>query len=88
MHKVRNIYLDIMLGQGDTIITDIVGDGWSGIAVSDGEAEIGEVIDTGAKKVEDLNPIVTIVADNIKSLNVIISACERAKDHLIKQGII
>lgn len=88
MHTVRKIYLDILLGQGDKIITDIHGDGWSGIAVSAGEAEIGEFIDTGAKKVGDLDPLVTIVADNLKSLNVIIEACERAKEHLIKQGII
>ena len=82
---MSNETLNIELGNGDKLVTDIWDDKngeWAGIAISDGEAEVGEFIDTGADRVGELKPHVTIVTTNPKSLDVIIAACERAKTKL------
>jgi hypothetical protein len=72
--------LQIELGHGDKLITDIYDeDGeWAGFAISDGHCSIGDIAETGADRVADLEPIVTIITHNPKSLDVIIQACERA----------
>ncbi len=77
--------LNIELGHGDKLITDIYDDKngvWAGISISHGKCPVGEFIDTGADRVLDLSPVVTITTASPKSLDVLIAACERAKKHL------
>jgi len=77
--------IEIELGYADKIISDIYDDidnKWAGIAISDGECPVGETINTGAKMIDDLNPLIVIKTANIKSLDVIIAACNRAKERL------
>ncbi len=77
--------LQIELGNSDKIITDIYDDKnseWAGIAISDGECPIGEIAELDADRVADLDPHVTIVTSNAKSLDVVIEACQRAKARL------
>jgi hypothetical protein len=79
--------MQIELGLGNKIVTDIYDDTngeWAGIAISNHPANVGEVVDTGANTVAELNPILTIVTGNPLSLDVIISACKRAKKKLLK----
>ncbi len=78
--------IEIELGNGDKIVSDIYDDvngDWSGIAISDGDCEVGEYFNTDAKTVDELNPIIVIRTRNVKSLDVIIQSCERAKSRLI-----
>ena len=77
--------LEIELGHGDKLVTDIYDDKnreWSGIAISNGDCPVGEFIATGADRVAELEPLVTIITANTASLDVIIAACERAKEKL------
>ena len=77
--------LNIELGFGDKIITDIYDDiehEWAGIAISNGKCE------TGAKTVEELNPILTIKSGDTKSIDVLIAALERAKTKIKKPNYI
>jgi hypothetical protein len=76
--------LEIELGHGDKIVTDIYDpEGqWAGIAISNGDCPVGEFIETGAKTVGDLEPLLTITTANPKSLKVVIQACERAIEKL------
>lgn len=76
--------LRIELGDGTTLISDIYAeDGtWCGIAISDGQAEVGAIVDAGRTE-EDLQPILTIKTDNPESLGVLIQAAARAQARLI-----
>ena len=77
--------LEIKLGNGDKLVTDIYDDingEWAGIAISDGTTPVGDFAETGADRVSDLEPELTITTSNPLSLDVIIQACERAKKHL------
>lgn len=77
--------LEIELGHGDKLVSDIYDEKngkWAGIAMCDGNCPVGEFINTGAKMVADLNPHVVIRTANPDSLDVIIQACERAKEKL------
>ena len=73
---------EIILGQGNTIVSDIFADdgSWIGIAFSEFKCAVGETVDTGAVTVEDLDPLVTIKADHPMSLDMVIAACQRAKE--------
>ena len=78
--------LEVELGHGDKLVTDIYDDkcgDWAGIAISNGECPIGEIIDTGADRVAELEPLLTIISANPASMDVIIAACQRAKEKLI-----
>lgn len=77
--------LEIELGHGDKLVTDIYDDingEWAGIAISDGNCPVGEFAKIDAERVGDLNPDLIITTKNPKSLDVIIDACERAKTRL------
>ncbi len=79
--------MQIELGCGNKIVTDIYDDTngeWAGIAISSHHANVGEVVDTGADRVAELNPMLTIITGNPLSLDVIIFACKRAKKKLLK----
>lgn len=74
--------LEIILGYGDKIVSNIHDDEsgeWVGIAISDGDCPVGEFTEIEAKTVNELNPLMVIKTANMASLDVIISACERAK---------
>ncbi|MGY8872167.1 MAG: hypothetical protein ACKVJE_17145 [Pseudomonadales bacterium] len=77
--------LQIELGHGDKLVTDIYDDAngnWAGIAISEGSTPVGEFAETGVDRVNELDPEITIITSNPASLDVIIQACERAKKHL------
>lgn len=77
--------LELHLGAGDKLVSDVYDDvngEWSGIAISDGDCPVGEFINTGAKMLDDLDPLLVIKTSNPKSLDVVIAACERAKARL------
>ena len=78
--------LEIELGNGDKLISDIYANNgeWVGISISDAVSPtaVGEDVITDAKTVEGLKPNVTIKTSNPASLDVLIWACERAKNRL------
>ena len=76
--KVSGSYPIIWLGRGKTIVSDVNGDDWAGIVVSNTEepAAIGEVY-TG-----DLDPLIVIASKDPRSLDVIIERCQVAKKAL------
>ncbi len=76
-------HIEVELGKGDKLVSDIHNkeEGWGGIVIHYGSAEVGEIVDTGAEIDEELDVICRIITGNPKSLDVIIAACERAKTY-------
>ncbi len=75
---------DVILGDGKTIVTDVTNtsEGWAGIVFSEHPAKTGEWVKVRANTDEDFGPRVRIISDRIESLDVVISALERAKKAL------
>lgn len=92
--RKRKSMLMIELGEGKKLVSDISGSDsslWAGIAISDpgpacsggDKIDIGEIVDAGADTVQELDPDVLIITHNPASLDVVISACKRAKAILL-----
>ncbi len=73
--------LTIELGNGDTVITDILGPEakWAGVCFTRHECPVGTYVDMGADTDIEMGAFFRIVATDPKSLDVLIAACERAK---------
>jgi hypothetical protein len=75
--------ITIELGHGDHIITDVLlPDGSAGIAFTVQDCEIGKVFNTDVKTDIDMHSYFRIVSSESASLDVIIAACERAKERM------
>lgn len=77
----------IVLGDGSKRVSVLVGDGVAGIAISetDGSAvEPGTIMPKPDAEAETLTRLVTIVTEVPIGLDVIIRACERAREHFGK----
>lgn len=80
----------IQLGDGGTVISDVVGeDGFCGICFFDGLENRGvggdHTEDLAGKKVDEIGAYFQIVTKNPASIDVMINKLERAKEALLKR---
>jgi hypothetical protein len=75
--------ITIELGNSDHTITDVLfPDGSAGIAFTIQDCEIGKEFNSDAKTDIDMHSYFRIVSSESASLDVIIAACERAKERM------
>lgn len=74
----------IELGKGEHVISDIHNDdeNWAGFSITLAKCAVGQIYDTDATTDIELGAFFRIITTNPASLDVIISACTRAKAFL------
>lgn len=80
----------IQLGDGGTIISDVIGtDGFHGICFTEAKENLGVGGDqseqVGGKTVDEIGAYFQILTDNPASLDVLIDKCQRAKAALLSE---
>lgn len=84
------IKTDVVLGLGNTVITDVYNDAekWAGITISSHEdATPGVFLDLGVMTDDEMPGRIRISSENPQSFDVMIAALERAKGRLYAMGV-